>query len=197
MQEFVVATGNAHKVGEIEAILSNYSVELLSLKDFPSYPEPVEDGETYTDNALIKARYFAEKLGRPCLADDSGLEVDALDGQPGVHSARFAGAETPHSQKIVKLLEMLEGKTDRKARFHCSAVLVEPSGQETVFEAVFEGSIAEAPTGEGGFGYDPVFLVEGRTVTSAQLSEEEKNQISHRALAFRGLMNKLGVPVDG
>lgn len=197
MRKFVVATGNAHKVGEIQAILSDYAVELLSLKDFPSYPTPVEDGETYTDNALIKARYFAERLGQPCLADDSGLEVDSLDGQPGVHSARFAGAETPHSQKIVELLEMLQGKRDRQARFHCSAVLVEPSGDETVVEAVFEGSIAEAPSGEGGFGYDPVFVVGGRSITAAQLSEEEKNQISHRAQAFRGLMDKLGVPVDG
>ena len=197
MRALVLATGNAHKVGEIEAILDGYPVELLSLKDFESYPAPDETGDTYMENALIKARFFAEKLGRPCLADDSGLAVDFLDGKPGVHSARFAGHETPHSEKILKLLELLEGQSQRRARFHCAAVLVEPDGAETTFEATFEGSITEAPSGGGGFGYDPVFRPQGMSCTAAELTEEEKNKISHRALAFRGLMDKLNLAVDG
>lgn len=192
---FVVATGNAHKVQEIRAILREYPVELLSLRDFEVDEEPEEDGATYEANALIKARYYAKATGRPCLADDSGLEVDALDGAPGVISARFAGAETPHSEKIKVVLGHLQGVPDeqRGARFRCVAALVEPGGREVTCEGVCEGRIAHRPSGEHGFGYDPIFLLPERGCTTADLVEEEKNRISHRARAFLGLMKALGI----
>ena len=194
MTAYVLATGNAHKVGELEAILGAYPVSLKSLKDFSPLESPVEDGETYRDNALIKARYFCHHLKQPCLADDSGLEVDALDGQPGVHSARFAGAETPHTEKVQRLLEMLKEtpEENRSARFRCVAALVTPDGREVTVEAKVEGRIAFATAGAGGFGYDPIFFYPPKSCTMAELETDFKNEISHRALAFKGLMDKLG-----
>ncbi|MCA9796998.1 MAG: RdgB/HAM1 family non-canonical purine NTP pyrophosphatase [Candidatus Eremiobacteraeota bacterium] len=195
MHSFVVATGNPHKIEEIRAILKDYPVELKSLADFDPTPEPVENGTTYLENALIKARAYARHTGAACLADDSGLEVDAMGGQPGLHSARFAGADTPHSQKILKVLERLSDlpTEQRSARFRCVAALVYPDGREESVEGVCEGRIAQKPSGDGGFGYDPIFELPHRGCTMAEIEAEEKNTISHRARAFLGLMEALDI----
>lgn len=145
---------------------------------------------------MLKARYYSQATGLPALADDSGLEVDALDGQPGLYSARFAGHDTPHSVKIQKVLELLTEVPEegRIARFRCVAALVAP-GRESdpvVYEGVVEGSITQAPAGEGGFGYDPIFWMADFQKTMAELPETIKNSLSHRAKALLGLMRELG-----
>jgi XTP/dITP diphosphohydrolase len=156
--------------------------------------EPEETGASYLENAVLKARYYSQATGLPALADDSGLEVDALDGQPGLYSARFAGHDTPHSFKIQKVLELLGDRPDaeRTARFRCVAALVEPGGQPLAAEGVVEGTIARAPAGEGGFGYDPIFWMADHGKTMAELPETTKNRLSHRAKALLGLMQELG-----
>ncbi len=194
MHTFVVATGNPHKVEEIREILQDYPVELKSLADFPPCTTPEENGRTYLENSLIKARHYCQATGADCLADDSGLEVDALDGQPGLHSARFAGPETPHSGKILKILELLQGQPQRGARFRCVASIVYTDGREDSAEGVCEGTIADTPCGEGGFGYDPIFYLPSRACTMAEIAQAEKNVISHRGRAFVALMASLGIP---
>lgn len=184
--KIVIATRNKGKVREIEKILEGLPVEILTLEDFPSLNLPQEDALTFKDNALIKARYAAGKTGLPALADDSGLSVDCLGGRPGVLSARYAGAEATDEENYTKLLGELKGvpRERRSARFVCALAFVDPGGEEAVFEGVFEGVIAEAPSGKGGFGYDPVFFVPGKNRTVAELDGAEKNSISHRARAL-------------
>lgn len=195
MRTFVVATSNQHKVDEIAAILRGFPVELKSLREFGITGQPEENGASYLENALLKARHYCEQTGMPCLADDSGLEVDALDGRPGLHSARFAGASTPHSEKILRVLELLREVPDlrRGARFRCVAALVGPGGLMATAEGVCEGRIAHRPSGANGFGYDPIFLLPDRGCTTADLDTAEKNRISHRARAFLGLMAELDI----
>lgn len=160
--------------------------------------EPEETGASYLENAVLKARFYSQVTGLPALADDSGLEVDALDGQPGLYSARFAGHDTPHSYKIQKVLELLTEvpEPERTARFRCVAALVWPGneGQPVVSEGVVEGTIARVPAGEGGFGYDPIFWMQDHGKTMAELPETTKNRLSHRAKALLGLMQELGWP---
>lgn len=193
MTHYLIATGNAHKAEEFRRIYAQAPFQLRDLSDFPPIPEPIEDGETFLANARIKSQYYCQKTGLPSIADDSGLEVDALDGAPGIHSSRFAGADTPHSQKIQKLLDMLKGTPDSKrgARFRCAVVLTFPDGREFTAEGTMEGRIANSVSGVNGFGYDPVFLLPEQGKTSAELSEEDKDLLSHRGLALRALLEKL------
>lgn len=181
----VLATHNAHKVDELRRILGEAldGIELLGYDG----PEPVEDGDTFEANALIKARAAARHSGLPALADDSGISVDALGGAPGIHSARYAGTRNDHDN-VALLLENLDDALDRSARFTCAAALVLPGGPEFVELGVWHGTILHEPAGAGGFGYDPVFKPSGLSVSAAELRPDEKNAISHRALAFTALM---------
>jgi XTP/dITP diphosphohydrolase len=185
--QLVLATHNAHKVVELKAILG----PLLDGIDLVAYdgPEPVEDGATFEANALIKARAAALHTGMPAIADDSGISVNALDGQPGIHSARYAGTRDD-SDNLHLLLENLGDNPDRAAYFTCAAALVVPAAtpQEFVELGIWRGTILAEPTGPNGFGYDPIFKPNGLPVSSAELRPDEKNAISHRALAFRALM---------
>ncbi len=184
----VLATANEDKVVEIRRLLPG--IELLPRPD--DLPEAVEDGATLFDNALIKARSLVESTGLPAVADDTGLEVDALDGGPGVHTARFAGPDAGYTENVDHLLEVLEGALDRTARFRTVALVLTPGEPPVWAEGSVEGRIAEEPRGGGGFGYDPVFIpVEGDGRTFAEMSEEEKNAISHRGRAFTALAARL------
>jgi XTP/dITP diphosphohydrolase len=182
----VVATGNRHKVEEIRAMLADLPVTVRSLAEFPGAPEVVEDGATYRENALKKAWSAAKFTGKPALADDTGLEVDALGGQPGLYAARFAGAGCTFQDNVRKLLLLLEGvpSPQREARFVCVIALVDPNGREQVVEGELCGRITESQAGSGGFGYDPVFYVSEVGKTLAELTAEEKNRISQRRRAL-------------
>jgi XTP/dITP diphosphohydrolase len=189
---FVLATANAHKAAEIREILAELSLTLL---DRPSeIPEVVEDGETLEDNALLKARALVEATGRAAIADDTGLFVDALDGEPGVYSARYAGENATYADNVDKLLDALAGveATRRSARFKTVAAVAYPDGSWFVVDGELEGSIAEAPAGTNGFGYDPIFVPEGtKGRTLAELTSEQKHALSHRGNAFRALAEAL------
>jgi XTP/dITP diphosphohydrolase len=186
----VVATGNQHKLGEIHAILTGLHVELVSMRAF-DVEEPVEDGETFEANALLKARACAAATGLPALADDSGLEVDALDGAPGVYSARYAGEPGDDQANNAKLLAALADvpTAERTARFVCAAAIVLPDGREHVVRGTMEGHVVDEPRGANGFGYDPLFVSDaaGDGRTNGELAPEEKDAISHRGAAFRTL----------
>ena len=186
MLTLVVATGNKGKITEIAAILDGLDMLLKTPADFPGAPSPVEDGATYRDNALIKARALRNFTGLPALADDTGLEVDALDGAPGLHSARYAGPEQDAAKNRSRLLAALEGVPDarRGARFVCVIALALPGGRELTFDGACPGRITTAPRGDGGFGYDPVFFVPEYGVTMAELDPAVKNRISHRGRAL-------------
>jgi XTP/dITP diphosphohydrolase len=181
-----VATGNRHKVEEIRAMLADLPIVVRSLAEFSGAPEVVEDGATYRENALKKARSAATFTGKPALADDTGLEVDELVGQPGLYSARFAGEGCTFQDNIRKLLHLLEGVPveRRGARFVCAIALVTPGGREQVVEGELHGRITDRQTGGGGFGYDPVFYAPEVGRTLAELTADEKNRISHRGRAL-------------
>ncbi|MGX5681444.1 RdgB/HAM1 family non-canonical purine NTP pyrophosphatase [Schumannella luteola] len=187
MMRIVLATHNAHKVEELTRILGP-ALEGLELVAYDG-PEPVEDGETFEANALIKARAAAAFTGLPALADDSGISVDALGGAPGIHSARYAGTRVD-ADNVAKLLEELGDATDRSAQFSCAAAFV-VDADEFVELGVWPGTVLEEPVGAGGFGYDPVFKPEGLSVSAAELRPDEKNAISHRARAFAQLMPRV------
>ncbi len=201
-QRFVLATGNAKKLVELRQILGDLPVELVPMTEL-GLPEPVEDGDTFEANALIKARAACAGSGLPALADDSGLEVDALGGAPGVFSARWAGVsgERPvvdgaNNDRLVRELADVPDE-QRTARFVCAAALVLPDGREWVVRGTMEGRIAHAPGGEGGFGYDPWFVTDGETRSNAQLSAEEKNARSHRGAAFRAIVEHVRTALPG
>jgi len=183
--QLVLATHNAHKVEELRRILGSRlaGLELLAYDG----PEPVEDGETFEANALIKARAAAAHSGLPAIADDSGISVDALGGAPGIHSARYAGTRVD-ADNVALLLKNLEGVEDRSARFVCAAAFVTPDGVEDVVRADWPGTVLLEAVGGGGFGYDPVFKPAGLSVSSAELRPDEKDAISHRTMAFGRLM---------
>ena len=186
----VVATRNKGKLREIVPLLAGLELQLLTIDEVAPDAELREDGVTFVENALAKARQAAHATGLPAIADDSGLEVDALDGAPGVYSARYAGPGADDAKNNAKLLESLRGvpPARRSARFRCVAVFVDPArGIEIVREGTSAGEILEAPRGEDGFGYDPLFLSRAVRRTMAELPLEEKNRISHRAAAFRAL----------
>jgi XTP/dITP diphosphohydrolase len=186
MPKLVLATNNIHKISEISAILSGSGIEISSSKDFPDFPQVEEGGETLTENALLKARAVWDKYHLPSIADDTGLEVDYLHGAPGVYSARFAGPGCSYADNNRRLLDLLRGVPAdlRTARFRTVIAFVDQVGGEHSVDGVLEGSIAMAPIGKYGFGYDPVFLVEGTGKTLAQLPSHEKNRISHRSQAL-------------
>jgi XTP/dITP diphosphohydrolase len=189
MKELFVATGNKGKLKELEALLSGAVAAILSPADFPGLPEVVEDGATFRENAEKKARHAARFTGKPAIADDSGLVVDALDGAPGVYSARFAGHGATDAANNAKLLADMvhvppEGRT---AAFHCVLALCLPDGECRTFTGELAGTLLEAPRGEGGFGYDPLFLVPEFGQTLAELPLATKNRISHRAKALARL----------
>ncbi|MDI6827052.1 MAG: XTP/dITP diphosphatase [Armatimonadota bacterium] len=187
MREIVIATRNRKKVEEIRAMLSELPIRILSLADFPELPEPQETGKTFAENAEIKALAAAKATGKIALADDSGLEVDALGGQPGVLSNRFAGQGASDRDKYMLVLRMMEGVPDEKrtARFRAAIAIARPDGCVVVVEGTCEGLIAHEPKGEYGFGYDPIFYLPDIGKTMAELTSEEKNKISHRAKAIQ------------
>ena len=185
--QLVLATHNSHKVDELRRILGPAldGIELLGYDG----PEPVEDGDTFEANALIKARAAAEFTGLPAIADDSGISVDALGGAPGIHSARYAGTRDD-ADNVALLLSNLGSSYDRTAQFSCAAALVLPgvTPVERVVLGIWHGTVLHEAVGVGGFGYDPIFVPDGLSVSSAELSPDEKNAISHRAIAFGFLM---------
>ena len=189
----VLATRNQGKIREIEKMLDLPRLEIRSLQDFPDLPEVVEDGRTFLENAFKKAQACAQATGRPALADDSGLEVDCLNGAPGIYSARFSGAEATDEANNRKLLSLLEGIPEerRTARFVCRMVLYLPEGKWIQTEGFCPGIIARAPRGEHGFGYDPVFYLPELNKTMAEIPLEEKNRISHRAQALQKIRSHL------
>lgn len=194
----VLATTNRAKAAELARLLAEAAglpaLRVKSLADFPPLPEVIEDSDTYEANAGKKARAVAAALGLPALADDSGLEVDALGGRPGLQSARYLGPGASPRDQVAGLLRELAGVPPprRTARFVCALVLALPDGREVAARGVVEGTIAEAPRGEGGFGYDPIFVPRGETRTYAEMPAEEKARTSHRAAAARALAPALG-----
>lgn len=189
--KLIIASNNAHKIKEIKAILGGSFEEILSLREAGIVHETVEDGETFLENAAKKAREIAEIAKCAALADDSGLCVDALDGAPGIYSARFSGVHGDDGANNALLLEKLKGETDRKAHYVCAMVLVYPDGKTVSAEGKFTGHIALAPEGEHGFGYDPLFVPDGYDHSVACLTDEQKNKISHRYLALCALRKKI------
>lgn len=183
--EIVFASNNLNKIREINNVLGN-SFKLLSLRDIGMDEDIPENEATLEGNALLKARFIHNATGMNVFADDTGLETEALNGDPGVHSARFAGENKDSEANIDKLLALLEKKTSRKARFRTVIALIF-DGKEHLFEGIVEGEIITERRGKMGFGYDPVFLPEGRKLTFAEMDLDEKNKISHRARAFAGL----------
>lgn len=197
MQKFLVATGNHHKTEAIRAILADYPISLTDLTEQAPVPEPAEDGETFLDNALIKSRYYTKMTGLAAMADDSGLEIDALGGRPGVLSARYAGENTPHSEKMARVLEEMRDVPEgqRTARFRCVASVTFPDGREYHADGAMEGVIAFAPRGTGGFGYDPIVYLPQLGCTVAELTPAQKDSFSHRGIAFRRLMASMGIEI--
>ena len=186
--KLVLATRNLGKLQELSVMLSQQcNIEVLSMRDFPEAPDVVEDGETYQDNAKKKAVDTAKYSGILALADDSGLEVDAIGGAPGIHSARYAGLDASDTDRIAKLLSAIRDVPDneRTARFKCAVALAEPGGRADVVVGVCDGLIVREPRGNLGFGYDPVFVPHGYDQTFAELGDQIKNRISHRAKALR------------
>ena len=187
MRRLLLATNNAHKVREIRAILGGLDIEVVDSSSLADAPDPVEDGQTLAENAIIKARAFHEATGEWALADDSGLEIDALDGAPGVISARFAGKECTFADNNNKVLGLMSEipEAGRSARFRCVAALVTGHDSAETFDGTVEGVITQTAVGEGGFGYDPIFYSNELNCTFAEVPAAEKNRISHRGLAFR------------
>lgn len=192
--KLIIASNNAHKIYEIKQILSGKFDDILSLREAGVDHETVEDGSTFAENALKKAREIAEITGCAALADDSGLCVNALDGAPGIFSARYAGGGIEHStdaENNALLLENLAGAADRSAYFICTIALVYPDGSVVTAEGYMHGRIIDSPRGAQGFGYDPLFLPEGESRTVAEMSDGEKNAISHRGNALKNLLSKI------
>jgi len=183
----VIATRNPGKTAEIRDLLQGFPVRIRNLEDFGPIPEVEEDGKTFEENAYKKASFTARILGLPALADDSGLVVDALDGAPGVLSARYGGIEATDTDRCTKLLNELAGQKDRRAAFECVISVAMPTGQALTYEARCEGLITELPVGQNGFGYDPVFFYPSLRKTFAELSREEKSRVSHRGKALAEL----------
>lgn len=208
MSKIVLATRNAHKLGELRAILAGVGsrpggadlsrIELVGTDEFPDLPDVVENGLTFAANALLKAVDVAERTGLPAIADDSGICVDALNGMPGIFSARWAGRHGQDAANLDLLLAQTSDVPDehRGARFVCAAALALPDGRQVVREGEIAGRLLRARRGEGGFGYDPVFLPDGFDRTTAELSATEKNAISHRGRAFEALAADLAALID-
>ena len=184
--KLIIASNNQHKIKEIKEILSSEFEEILSLREAGILHETVEDGNTFMENARKKAREIADISGCAALADDSGICVDALGGAPSVFSARFSGGTDEDNNDL--LLKRLEGVEDRRAHYTCAMVIAYPDGSSLEYEGYFHGRITEKRIGTGGFGYDPLFMPDGYGVTVGEMSDAEKNRISHRAAALRGIL---------
>jgi len=189
--KFVLATNNPKKLTEMAAILSGLNVEVVSPKDLGIHIEVEESGTTFAENAMLKAKAICEAAGLPAIADDSGLCVDALNGGPGVYSARYGGEGLDDKGRYMLLLSSLRGQTTRAAHFACAIACVFPDGKTLTAEGRCDGTIAFAPMGEGGFGYDPVFFLPEYRKTFGQLTAEEKETVSHRGRALREFVQKL------
>lgn len=196
--KIIFATGNENKLREIRQITENMGIEIVSMKDAGYYTEVEETGTTFEENAYLKASAIAKKCNLPTLADDSGLEIDYLNKEPGIYSSRFMGEDTPYPVKNAELLRRMEGVPDEKrtARFVCAICLVRPDGSSETVRATMEGRVAYKIAGKNGFGYDPIFFLPERGCTSAELSPEEKNAISHRGKALRMMRDILEKEID-
>ena len=183
----VIASRNKGKKFEIQELLKNFPVKIRALDEFGPVPEIEESGKTFEENAYKKASFVARILGVPALADDSGLVVEALDGRPGVHSARYAGEHAGDRQRCLKLLDEMEGRTNRRAAFECVLSVAVPSGAALTYEGRCEGLIAQKRAGSGGFGYDPIFFYPAAGKTFAEMTAAEKNSVSHRGKALSEL----------
>ncbi len=193
VKRILFATGNQGKMKEVREILADLGVEVISMREAGVSAEIVEDGETFEENAVIKARTIMELTGEVTLADDSGLEIDALGGEPGVYSARYMGEDTSYHIKNNNLIRRLSQvpRQQRTARFVCSIAAAFPDGEIITTDGVIEGLIGYEEAGENGFGYDPIFVVPQLGCTTAQLSDEQKNEISHRGKALRKMKEEL------
>jgi XTP/dITP diphosphohydrolase len=195
MQEIVLATGNTHKVAEILSIFEKESLQCLLIpqSELSNPPEVIEDADTFAANALKKARALCTYSKKPAIADDSGLVVDALDGQPGVLSARWAGVHGDDKANLELVLEQMKNVADelRQAKFVCAAAFAMPDGKEFVVEGEVIGRLTHSAIGSNGFGYDPIFIPDGYDLTTAQMTAEQKNSISHRGIAFKKLATLL------
>lgn len=203
IKRIVFATGNEGKMREVRQILQDLDCQILSMKEAGIQTEIIEDGSSFEENALIKAGTIAAELKKDredtlVLADDSGLEIDYLHGEPGIYSARYLGEDTPYSVKNKNLIDRLEGVEDarRTARFVCAIAAVFPDGEQVVTKGTIEGIIGYEERGEGGFGYDPIFFLPQYQKTTAELTAEEKNRISHRGQALRKMKEELKDKLD-
>lgn len=185
MQQIVLASGNKGKLKEFEQMLAPFEIKVLAQSEF-NVSEVPETGTTFVENAIIKARHAAEITGKPAIADDSGLEVDVLDGAPGIYSARYAAPNASEKNNYLKLLTSLEGQTQRSARFQCVLVYMRHGKDPSpiICQAAWEGSIAHVAQGENGHGYDPIFIPEQHDCSASELSDEQKNSVSHRGKAL-------------
>ncbi|MCI5774429.1 MAG: RdgB/HAM1 family non-canonical purine NTP pyrophosphatase [Erysipelotrichaceae bacterium] len=189
--EIFIATANEHKVAEFKAMLAPLGYQIKSLNDLPEKIEIEENGQSFEENALIKARAIAEKFGIVAISDDSGLEIDALDKQPGIYSARFLGYDTPYEQKNQQILQMMKDKDDRTCRFVCAMAICYPDGQNHVVKGTIEGYVADQIEGPNGFGYDPIFYYPPFKTTLANVDPSLKNSVSHRHNALVALLEHL------
>lgn len=189
IKELVIATRNMGKLEEFKVLMKELPIEIKCLADFDEVEEPAETGRTFAANARMKAQYYAKKLGVPCIADDSGLEVQALDGAPGVRSARYAGEKATDAENNEKLLNIMKFQVKRTCRFRCALAVALPNGKVlNEVDGICEGMLLHAPLGEGGFGYDPLFWSTELHKGMAEASIQEKNKISHRGKAIRKLV---------
>ncbi|MBS2771631.1 XTP/dITP diphosphatase [Anoxybacillus rupiensis] len=199
MKQVIIATKNTGKAREFEALFNEKGMQVKTLLDFPNCPDVEETGDTFAENARLKAEAMAAYFQQMVIADDSGLSIDALDGRPGVYSARYAGEEKDDQANIAKVLKELKGVPfeQRTARFHCTLAIAIPGRPTAIVEGTCEGYIAEEPKGENGFGYDPIFYVPEKNKTMAELPKEVKNKISHRADALAKLNEKWDTIISG
>ena len=180
-----IASSNADKIREFKEILFAHGYTVKSLLDYPEYLQPEENGSTFEENAVIKAQHFSRSFNCECIADDSGLEIEALNNEPGIYSARYLGRNTPYEEKNQIILNRMKNHNNRRCCYVCAIALCNPEKEAKVFTVICDGLIAENAAGSNGFGYDPIFYYPPLRKTMAQMSEEEKNKISHRALAIQ------------
>jgi len=190
-QIIVLATRNKGKTREIKALLKEFPIDIKNLDDFGPIPDVIEDGKTFDDNAYKKAAFTAKILGYPAMADDSGLCVEALDGAPGVYSARYAGENATDADNVKKMLTDLDGIENRNAAFQCVISIAVPTGAALTYEGECKGILTKEPMGDNGFGYDPLFFYPDFNKTFAQLTLEEKGQVSHRGKALKEIANEV------
>ena len=194
-ERIAIASRNQHKLRELARICADWPTTWVTVEteDPARFPDVEETGETYLDNALLKARAVAEALGIPAIADDSGIEVDALGGKPGPRSARYAGEHASDEDNLLALMQAVRGvpRGGRTARYRCAAAIAWPGGEELNAEGVCDGELVPKPTGDRGFGYDPIFVPNGWETTMAQLTDQQKDRISHRGRAFRALRTQI------